>query len=105
MPSLGNRLMLGLPKSSSVFVSLLHTSAVGALPSGSGPGSKWYVPERQWVATSALDSIRTSGTGWPRPHPQVLRNHIVGSRSRVASSGPALVTVIRMLMSVGVAFA
>ncbi len=45
------------------------------------------------------------GRGAPCAHDQVLRNHRVGSTSRVASSGPWFSTTTRMSTSVGVALA
>jgi hypothetical protein len=52
-----------------------------------------------------LQTRLETGTARIGTHDHVLRNHTVGSRSSLAVSEPRLITVIRIRISLGTAFA
>ncbi len=57
------------------------------------------------MTSSELPSPEMRGRGAPSSQDQVLRNHSVGSTSKVASSGPWFSTTMRISTSEGLALA
>jgi hypothetical protein len=108
IPSFGYGVTGSLPNNSASLVSLSQKSSSGAVPSVPGPASSSSSPANGcWTLTAAQLSPGTAvSAGLLVPsQAQVLRNQVVGSTCTVAWSGPALVTLIRIKMSSGLALA